>query len=147
MAITTIEQARDEIHALFHAAWDATQKTVIYDDIKGEIPKTNDPAGNPDAWARITVQHATSNQATLANHLGKRRFTRNGLVTVQIFTPLGTGLLVADQLYQIALDTFQGKVTPGNIWFRNARLQEIGAEGEWFQGNVSADFEYDTAAS
>lgn len=143
----TFEQARDDIHTLFKSAWDAgvetTGKTVMYWDSKQAVPTTNDGDSNPDAWARIIVQHSLSNQASLANRSGQRRFTRMGLVTVQIFTPLGTGLSIADKMYRIVIDAFEGKATSGNVWFRNVRLNEIGPSGSWFQSNVIAEFEYD----
>lgn len=143
----TIEQARDEIHTLFKTAWDAgietTGKVVHYWDAKKAVPTTNDADSNPDSWARITLQHAVGSQASLANRSGQKRFRRSGLVTVQVFTPLGTGLNIGDKIYKIVVDAFEGKVTPGNVWFRNVRLNEVGPSGSWFQANIIADFEYD----
>lgn len=143
----TVTQARDEIHTLFKTAWDAgadtAGKRVMYWDSKQVIDETNDGDGNPNTWARIVIQHVLSNQASLANRSGQRKYRRSGLVTVQVFTPLGTGLSIADRIYKIVLDAFEGKVTPGNVWFRNVRLNEVGPSGSWFQGNIISDFEYD----
>jgi hypothetical protein len=41
------------------------------------------------------------------------------------------------------MDVFQGKSTPGGVWFRDVRLLETDAEGHWSQVNVVADFTYD----
>jgi hypothetical protein len=143
----TIEQSRDEIHTLFKTAWDAgvetTGKEITYWDAKKIVPVTNDDDSNPDTWARILIQHVLANQASLANRSGQRKYRRSGLVTVQVFTPLGTGLSIADKVYKIVIDAFEGQATPGNVWFRNVRLNEVGPSGSWFQANVIADFEYD----
>lgn len=129
----TITQARDEILALFMTAWNAqvTVPPVFYWDI------THDPPVQ-DAWARIIVQHITGQNDGITN----RRFSRTGVVTVQIFTRFGAGLSQNDTLTKIAADAFQGKATPGGAWFRNVRLREIGQDGQWFHSQVLADFEY-----
>ena len=71
--------------------------------------------------------------------------TRLGLVSVQSFSPLseGGGLSLAQKSAIIARDTFEGVGTASGIWFRNVRIQEIGATGTWYQMNIIADFEYD----
>jgi len=146
MSNLTFTDARDEIHTLFKTAWDAgvetTGKTVLYADSKTEVPLTNDVDSNPDLWARIQVQHTGANQGTLGA-TGNRCFNRFGIVTVQVFTPLGTGLSIADNVYTIVVNAYEGKATPGGVWFRNVQLNEIGPSGDWFQGNIIADFEYE----
>lgn len=143
----TFTQARDEILTVFKTAWDAgietTGKVVIYPDAKNQVPKTNDADSNPNLWARVSVVHDTGRQATLGG-IGNRLFQREGSVTVQVFTPIGTGLSIADKVYKIVVDAFEGKTSAsGNVWFRNVRVNEIGPEGTWFQANIIADFEYD----
>lgn len=135
--MTTISEARDEISALFKAAWDTTGYPVIWDDVAQAPPKTRSP------WARHTVRHEDGRQASLANHLGQRRWRRFGTVFIQIFTPVGKGLSEADILIKVAMDAYEGQSTAGGVWFRNVRFREIGADGDWNQVNVLADFEYD----
>jgi hypothetical protein len=63
---------------------------------------------------------------------------------VQIFTFYGKGGSLSDDLATIAKNAFEGVTTsPGRVIFRDVRSQEIGQEGQWFQTNVLADFEYD----
>jgi len=143
----TFAQARDEIHTLFKTAWDAgadtAGKKVLYVDVKTEVPKTNDSNLNPDLWAKIFITHVEGSQATLGG-IGGRLFSREGLVTVQVFTAIGTGLSIGDRVYKVVVDAFEGKVSSsGNVWFRNVRINEIGPEGSWFQTNILADFTYD----
>lgn len=137
----TLGQARDEICAVFRTAWIAGPPSstlpVLYPDVSQEIPASS-------AWARVTVAHNVGGQATLANESGQRRFRHVGIVTVQIFTPTGDGQVLSDQLITIVKDAFEGvTTTPGRVIFRRTRVNEVGQEGQWFQVNVLADFEYD----
>jgi len=137
----TITQARDEILAKFHATWDVTGASadvpVLYSDVAQDVPDRG-------SWARITVRHNQGYQATLSGTIGSRRFRREGIVTVQIFTPFADGGVDNDALATIAQQAFEGEVTsPGRVIFRRVRINEVGQSGQWFQTNVLADFEYD----
>ena len=133
----TIATARDEMSALFKAAWDTTGLPVIWDDVAKTPPKTR------TGWARFTIRHEDGDQSTLSGGLGKARFTRRGTIFIQIFTPVGKGLSDADPLIKKAMDAYEGKSTASGVWFRNVRPREIGPDGDWNQVNVLADFEYD----
>ena len=64
---------------------------------------------------------------------------------VQCFGPLANGgLTLAEALAKVAREAFEGSVSPGGIWFRKCRVNEIGPDANWFQVNMVADFEYDT---
>jgi hypothetical protein len=133
--MTDITTARDEILSLFKTAWDNSPITnglpLVFDDSKKEIAD--------DCFARITIQHNTGFQASF----GATRFTRLGIVFVQIFTPLGNGLKLSDEISELVLSAFEGKSTTSGVWFRNCRLNEIGETDKWFQTNVVCEFEYD----
>lgn len=138
----TFAEARDAMAKLFTDAWKLANPTfpIIYDDLgEPQIPKTEKP------WARLTIRHNRGEQETLANPLGQRLFSRDGLVTVQIFTPRGEGLTRAYILAKVAADAFEGQATPNGVWFRSVRLREVGPDGNWYQVNVIADFEYNEA--
>lgn len=137
----TPTQARDEILAKFHETWDADEASasvpVLYGDRSQSVPSEG-------AWVRIIVRHAAGSQVTLSNEEGSRRFRYTGTVFVQVFTPHADGMVDSDDLATIAMRAFEGEVTsPGRVIFRQVRLNEIGQEGQWFQTNVLADFEYD----
>lgn len=133
----TLTQARDEIMAVFKTAWDTTGYQVFYTDQGGPGPSNRDP------WARALVQHNTGFEATLRGAEQTRRYRRLGLITVQLFTPAGDSLSSADTLGKLILDAFEGKATPGGVWFRNARYNEVGPDGDFYQCNVLVEFEYD----
>ncbi len=132
----TFEQARDIMTSMVKTAWDTTTYTLIYDDLPGNIPTTSNP------WARLTIRHNQSQQASLAGDGGTKRFRRQGVLMVQIFATSGKGLLSSDILSKVIVDAFEGKSSNG-IWFRNVSMNEVGQDGHWFQTNVSVDFEYD----
>lgn len=144
MPIATIEAARDEILLHFTDAWDAGTPPIprlLYDDKHRDMP-------DDAPYARITIKHNISPQVTIGATVAKGgdgvRFRRFGIVTVQVFTVSGDGLTSADVLVDLALDAFEGEKTGlDRIEFRNARINEIGQDGPWFQTNVIAEFVYD----
>ncbi len=134
----TVSAARDEILTLFKTAWDAGAPAVPvhYWDMSTDTPGTSNAA-----WAAIRAQWTLGRQRGLS--VGTKRYEREGIVTVQIFTPFGSGLSQADDLSKIAYDAFEGVDTPNGVWFRNVRVNTVGQSGEWFQTNVIADFIYE----
>ena len=130
----TYQQARDEITSLIHTPWAQAHPTyvMLFDDRPGAKPDGNTP------WARLTIRHNDGQNAALGNKL----FGRQGLVTVQIFTPQGEGLLTADILAKLVSDALEGKSTVGGVWFRNVRMREVGGDGSFYQVNVIAEFDY-----
>lgn len=137
----TVAQARDEMLTLITAAWTANAGglPLFYDDRPGEPPT------NGTGWARVNIQHNLGAQSTISNPIGNNLFRRDGLLTVQIFAPIGKGLSQADALAKVALDAFEGKSTPNGVWFRKVRMREIGPDKSWFNVNVYAEFNYDEA--
>lgn len=135
----TFAQARDEITQMLATAWAVTGYPLLFEDMKGDPPKTGGP------WARLRIAHNRGDQEALANPIGTRLWKRDGLLFVQVFTPIGEGLSRADALAKIAMDAYEGKSSPGGVWFRKVRYREIGPDGNWFQVHVIAEFEYTEA--
>jgi len=137
----TRKQAIDEICTVFKTAWDTTGHgaRVKYQNV-GE---TSTPPSGQDPWARVVIRHSTSGQVSLAGAVGTRRFSRTGLITVQIMEVVGQGLSAATDLPKIVQDAFEGVSTPGGVWFRDVAINEVGPDGDFFQTNVVAYFEYD----
>lgn len=126
----TVEQARDEMTALFEAAW--SPRAVLWDGVGGKPPNTRVP------WARFTIRHSDGGSAAIGN----RRFRREGTIFIQLYAPVGDGLSALDPLTKIAMDAYEGQSTAGGAWFRDVRSREIGPDGDWYQVNVLVDFEY-----
>lgn len=137
----TGEEAIDHILGLLLAAWNTTAYTnrIKYDNVATQsLP----PSGNTP-WARATLRHTDSGQASLANAGGRRKFRRTGVLTVGVFVPQGTGFSKSTALATIVRDAYEGVSGPSGLWFRNVRINEIGPDGAWFLTNVVANFEYD----
>lgn len=135
--------AIDEIIEPFHLAW--APRPVKYDNVaKDDVPPPADPDPDNDvSWARFVLRHGASGQATLANFQGQRRWRRTGGIVVQLFTIKGEGLSGSPDLPTLVQNVYEGLATPGAVWFRDVSVNEIGPDGNWFQTNVVAFFEYD----
>lgn len=139
MSTTTLE-ARDIILGVFYGKWNglsASPGPVHFSAEAGEKPTTRVP------WARVTLRHSDGPQTTLTGAIGdKRRYTQYGVLFIQLFTQIGEG---ETELYRIATEIRsaynQARGLP--VWFRNARLGEVGSRAMWEQLNVLVDFEYD----
>ena len=143
MSFSNRRDAITEILTLFKTAWVTTAgqsgDRVKYDNVgKSSLP----PDGNLP-WARVVLRHTGSNQASLSGEVGTRRFQRNGLLTIQIFVPPGKGLAEAVDIPKIIQDAYEGQTTAGGAWFRDVTINEIGSDGNFYQTNVIALFEYD----
>jgi hypothetical protein len=139
-------QARDEIFSLIRNYFNSQGSTVpiLWQGIPIDKPPDTSDLSYAAGYARATVLHSGGRQSTLGGKSGTR-FDRSGVVIIQCFGPIGIGkgLTNAEQIATMALDALEGKTTPGGIWFRNCRPNDIGPADGWFQINVVAEFLYD----
>jgi len=144
---TTYVEAIDQIFSLFNSAWVANSSAIA-----GYVPEVRWPGveetGTPDAskfWARVSQQTVLEEQATLSDNNGKRRYTADGLIFVQLFCPKSDveAMDKGRKLAVIARNSFRGKTTSGKVWFRNARINELAPEESAYRFNVVAEYEYD----
>ena len=147
MSLPTFGEARDEIQALFKAAWDASAPAAnggvaVRVEWEGVSDGTQRDPAKP--FAAIYVKHIPGGQATFGR-AGQRRFRRRGLVNVQVYAPLNNrvGLSLAENLAIIARDAYEGVGTSSGIWFRNTYITESGTEKSWYRMDVFSSFEYD----
>lgn len=131
----TFEQASDDIQSMMMEAWLTTTFQVFWESVRGDRDTGDDP------WACAFVRHASGEQATLGGR-GNRSFNRNGVLIVQIFTPVGKGLHESYRLAKVVTDAFEGNHSPLGVWFRRVRINEQGKDGQFQQLNVTVEFEY-----
>ncbi len=140
MTISPLD-ARDAMFGLFTTVWNG-RASIIYDGTNS-TPPTN------QLWARITNTDVTSIQSSLASCVGKkglRRFTTNGLITVEIFSPLSLGGAGYDRALNAADDVrvgFQTATLDGGIILRNGRVFGNGVVETYQKINVVFEYEYD----
>lgn len=134
-------KVRDEAFGLISAAVVAYDPTVkLY--WQG-VPANDQPTSN-DIWLRVSLQHVTGRQSSLAGEDGVRRWNRTGFISVQCFAPLARGSVqAATKLACVVRDALQGKQTTSCVWFRNPRINEVGEDKDWFNVNATIDFDYD----
>lgn len=133
----TYAEAYDAVLLLWKAAWDTTGYTALYENVGGKVPTGTTP------WARVSMQQAIGQNASLSGALGTQRYERSGILFTQIFIPIGKGLSEGHALSKIVADAFEGQATSNGVWFRNTRINEVGVDGDWYQINVLTDFIYD----
>ena len=129
--MTTENQARESIYQEFITQW-ANQTDVTFEN------ESFTPDGN---YVRVTVRGLPSNQRTMGG-TGNRRFRRNALVFVQIFTPVGEGRRVSGDLTELAKDVFEGRTFDG-LSFSSVNSRGVGPDGKWYQALVEAPFDYE----
>lgn len=135
----SLTEATDSICECYNTAW--ADRTPV------EWPNVSQPAGTKlsdgnVAYAAFHVLHEGSAQMSFGD-TGNRVFTREGQFIVQIFVPAGKrGLDESSLLAKAALDAFEG-ITFGGVRFHQVGAKTVGLRDNWFQVNVSGDFEFD----
>lgn len=132
--VTTL-QARRDIVQEFIDEWGATSPFTVDNEV------FTPPAGA--AWVRIVVRHDGSTLEAIGG-VGNNKYQRTGRAVIQVFTPINQGVEEADSLAQAARAIFEGITLSSNaIRFNDGVIREIGPDGEWYQVNVEAFFQYD----
>ncbi len=144
----TTDQARNDILTFFTTNFDLISinsslgldvlPIVIYDN------KEKPPQDSGKSWLRVAIRPNLGEQETLGKS-GNRRFLKHGILFIQIFTPLGKGLELADYLSDNILDFLEGGETVTHkIPFNEVSPpNDLGNEGTWNQVNIKANFFYE----
>lgn len=136
------DEAVDDIHRVFKATWDLIDLAPPYRVFYEGVGAFNPPAGDVN-WARFTVRHLPSVVPPTLSAPTKV-YTRNGIVTVQIFavSSAGQGKVQAGLLAKAVRNALEGVRSPLGVALRNANILEIGEDKTWYNINVTAEFEY-----
>ncbi len=136
-------QADKEMAALFRQAWEVTAGN------KCDWPNMkSDEHDEQDTWARWALDYIAGDQSTLGG-TGSRRFTKQGMIYMSIYTPLGKGLENVRNASEVAIKAYEGKRTPNDVWFRRVRIeseghgQGTGRNKSWWTTLVVAEFIYE----
>lgn len=141
--ITNLSDADKEMAELFRQAWEVTAQ---YDcDWPNQKAGTHEPE---DIWARWNIDYGLGNQVTFGKKT-QRKFSKGGLIYINVFTPLGGGLAQARDASQIAIFAYEGQRTPSDVWFRDVRIESeghghgSGRNKSWWTTLVVARFTYE----
>jgi hypothetical protein len=142
--------ARDDIMAMFLAAWNAntpaictTVPPIIWQGFEPSAPL---PASF--YWVRIAINTMVENQTTLCSTVGtegQNRYTASGIVVIQLFCPrsIAGSYQTGGLLAQVARNAFRGKESPNGVWFRNATVKDVSPEDAYWRFNMTCNFVYD----
>lgn len=131
---------------MFRTAWEAGTVVVPAPPVRWQGQEQSSPPDrSAQAFARIKMDHVQRTQGSLSNESGQRKWLNEGIIMIQCFGSVSTGrgLGIAESLAILAKNAFEGKTSPGGIWFRKCRTNEVGSEDGWFQVNAVAEFSYD----
>lgn len=137
-------EAKDEARSRFNTGWTAatvlTPMPVIRWEGKeqGDIPETY--------FVRFSMKQVKTPQVSFGeeNNDGSssKKFENNGLIMVQVFAPRTAedSSHIGDLLAVEARDIFRGGETPGGMWFRNMRINELPHDGTYYRWNVIVEY-------
>ncbi|QBQ71180.1 tail terminator protein [Shewanella phage S0112] len=115
--MTTLNQARKAIYNRFIAAWGSTTEFVLYP----EVYKGGDETADQE-WVAVSTRHLPTPPATLGRKT-TRRFTRSGIIFIQVFTPRNIGTSRIEELCEIAKEIFEGVRFDG-VWTNQVTISE-----------------------
>lgn len=140
--------ARDEMFDLLNVKWLADTPAITGGSappIEWQDIALEDVPPARGLWAKASLVHLDSKQSSFGGPAGPRRFTRPGVVIVEIFAPLtlGNGVTLVEQLAIVAREAFEGVSTPSGVWFRGTRIRELANDRVWCKRLVTIEFSYD----
>lgn len=133
----TIDEAREAIFLKVVDNWTSTSYVFQGEDDSSLYEGSA-------AWVRWSVVEVGSRQETLGAKTN-RRYNRNNLLTVQIFTPTNFGLAESGALSEEARDLFEGEEFSDLDFVDGVNVVEVGPDKEkkWNQTNVRGEFVYE----
>lgn len=133
--MTTLNEAREAIYSRFVDNYTGVASSrITFDNEEFEAPTT----GN---WVRLMIVSTSRTQTTLGRS-GNRRFLSTGIVLVQVYTRVNTGLQDSDSLTREVAELFEG-VSFSGVDFNSAFSREIGPQGPWYMAVVEAEFSFE----
>lgn len=146
MSYEYISDAVADMFNLFRDIWKDEYDNPLPVEVPGMDFDTADLTP-VEVWARWRCDHsAEQGQASLAGGNGKRKWQRDGLISIELNTPPNSGVTQAYELAEVVLKAYQGKRTAGDAWFRNVRVVESSPQensGVWYKIYVFAEFTYE----
>lgn len=140
---STIEEARNILSNFARTEWESATTAAGFSGAPLSYDNLDfDPPNAP--WGRLSVKHNEMSRASLGS--ATALFRRTGMLSLQIFIPIGLGTLPADRIADPLVQAFEVPGQTDNIWFRNARVREIGPDGTYYQTNFQVEFVWDRTA-
>jgi hypothetical protein len=128
-------EAREFLYELFKSNWEGVTPYTF--DNEAFTPPTK------AVWVRFTMRHSSGQQDTL-NIPGQRRFTNQGHLYLQVFSPRGSGRRNSDTLVEQFKAIMDSKRLDTDLVTYSATARELGVDptNAWDQTNVDIPFVY-----
>ena len=123
---------RDNIFTIFKDTW---PYEVVYPNVQSFIIPQN------KIFAKIKIDYKNSYINSLGNASGKKIWTNNGDVIIEIYIPMGNTLFSAYDAAKIINDAYKAK-NSDDIIYMNFALNDKGVDGAYSQTNLVISFRY-----
>lgn len=141
--MTTMNEARAAAYERFLAEWPVLEPDTPFCFDDETLDPGTDADGVPRSWARCSVRNLAGGQETIGT-AGNRKYRRNAMVRVEVYTAPGTGQEEADLLCQSALTLYEGRQLAGVLTY-DGQTAEAGLvdNGTWKLSTVQVTFDYE----
>lgn len=140
--MTTAAEAYNDTIGKFATKWATTSLPVKYPNVPVDAAMQTAIDSGETAWARVTYKPNLRDQTSLASS-GNAKYTAQGVVIVDIFTPTGDGGTLSRTLYSLVETAFEGISTLNGVWYRQVRTEDIGQDGHYWHTQTIAEWSYD----
>lgn len=140
--MTTNQAAYNDTMDRVLAKWTPTTHPIIFPNVPLTTAAQACIDTGTEAWARVSYKPNLRNQTSLASS-GNAKYTAEGIVVVEVYTPTGDGGLLDRTLTALVETAFEGVSTPNGVWYRNTHTEPVGPDGVWWHSNVYAMWSYD----
>lgn len=123
----------DRFASLFGASDPAVE--ILWPNMDGE-PNTQ------QSWVKPFMLPGKSRLASIGK--ATRRWRNPGIFIVQVFSPIGVGEEVGLAIADSVVTAMRG-ITLSGVRLKESSVTRVGADGQWFQHNVTTPYEYDDA--
>lgn len=130
--MTTPLEAAQSIYNRFISGWGVTTD-FTFENEQFSAPKNSD-------WVRLTVGADVGGQETLGG-IGRRQYRRLGMIFIEIFTPIDSGVTRSRELVQLARSLFEG-VTDPEIHFYDGNWRRRPNDTGYYSVVLEIEFAY-----
>lgn len=140
--MTTSEQAYRDTMDRFLAKWTPTGHPAIFPNVPLDTAAQACIDTGTEAWARLSYKPNLRNQTSISGP-GNAKYTAEGIVIIEVYTPTGDGGQLDRQLCALVETAYEGVSTANGVWYRNVHTETVGPDGPWWHSNVYASWSYD----
>lgn len=147
--LTTFKQVwEDEVKGWKSVEDLDSEPYIQYSNTRDErLQETQSEPQDESPWLKIYWRPQDSDHRAIGALSGSPLFEESGLLVIDIYVPVKTGLKLAHQLSTVCKRPFKGKRGYGDgcgITFPRVRAPERGVErGKWYVKSVLVDYEFD----